>query len=113
MAEEQKEWAAIAVKLNEALRGCRLSPVQLAKRAGIDYHAARRYLRHGVANRTTGALRLCDFFAIHSDKSQKLQTPSDRLRRVLHESWDGSEAHAKLLAKLIGSTRPFKITERD
>ena len=113
MAESQEQWAVVAGKLNEALEGCRLSASELAKRAGIDYHAARRFLRHGVTNRTTGALRLCDFFSIPSGKQKQLQTRADRLHRALHESWDGSDAHAKLLAKLIGSTRAFKITERD
>lgn len=94
------------------MASCRLPPGELAKRAGIGYYAARRFLQHGVKNRTAAALKLCDFFEIPVDITQKVQNPGERLSRILRETWDGSDDHAKLLAKLISSTKPFKITHR-
>lgn len=111
--ELQRPWVHVVADLNKALAECRLSPDILGKKAGISYHSARRFLKNGVKKRSVGALKLCNAFAVSLRKKQKVQTELFlELANVLRDTWDGSEAHAELIASLIKSTKPFRIEGR-
>lgn len=111
MRKVQRPWRDIVADLNVALRECALSLRELAAMSGCDYHAVRRYKKHGAQNRNAAALTLCTFYKIPIHSSEKLQTESiDVIIGAVQEVWDGSDAHAELMTRLIRSTREFTVS---
>lgn len=107
----QTDWTTQRDELNRRLRAYQGGASSLKKAAKINYFAARRFLKNGVSNRTEAAIALCGLFGI--DKAQEPQ--SEELQKLVHlveQVWDGTPAHASLLAKLIRSTKPFAVEER-
>lgn len=113
----QSNWKATRHQLNQALSNCGLTPTQLANASDINYHAARRYLLRGATNHCSTALALCTFFGIPVSDHTEVQPPSgkslDELRGAIESYWDGSEEHARLIVRLIESTRPFRVIARE
>lgn len=89
--------------------------MELSIAANIDYHAARRALLNGIKNQTKLSDSLCTYFSIFHSK-HKVQTKENwskpKLRKVLEDVWDGSEAHAELIAQLLQSTKVFRIERK-
>lgn len=112
----QTSWAAARTLLNTKLGTYTGGPRTLSRAAGVDYHAARRLLKGMAHNRTDCAVRVCQFFGIEVQEVQTSSTDAARtleeLATLVKDVWDGTEAHAVLLKKLIDSTREFKVLER-
>lgn len=109
----QTSWAEIREELNQKLAQYCGDYRELSMASGISYDAARRFVLNGAKNWTKTAEKLCLHFCIiekttATDESENLQG----LIQLLEQTWDGSAAHAELLAKLIISTRSFKVEER-
>lgn len=107
----QKEWHQIAAELRAKMNECGLNPKSLSINAGINYDAAYRLIKGGLKRRSKAAFQLCDYFKI--DMTNNTISTTDKMRldisREIDTVWDGSEAHARLLQKLIRSTKEFAI----
>jgi hypothetical protein len=113
MKKVQRLWPDVAKDLNEKLRQCQLNNGALSKASGVNYHAIRRLRKQGVHNQSANAKMLCTYFKIALDSNVKLQTDEfSKLVSELESAWDGSESHAKLLTKLIRSTKSFRVEGR-
>jgi hypothetical protein len=113
MQNYQTKWDAACIELNKKLRQYDGRPFDLASDGEINYFAARRFLISGIKNRGRNAEKLCAFFKISIDETAKPRAGAlSDLTGVLRDVWDGSEAHAKLLARLIESTKSFRIEGR-
>ncbi|TCS37907.1 hypothetical protein EDC30_103199 [Paucimonas lemoignei] len=113
MQKLQKDWPIVCAILNHKLASFEGGPNELARLAGINYFAARRFLSDRVHNHTKNAEKLCEFFEIDITETAKVQTDLlEMLTGLVKQVWDGSAAHAELLAGLIKSTEPFKVAER-
>lgn len=113
MKKVQRKWPEVARDLNEQLAQCKLSYNQIASASGVGYYAIRRLKLGGVHNQSSNAKKLCGFFNISTEFDVKVQP--DVLAKLVSELtavWDGTEPHAKLLAKLIRSTKSFKVEGR-
>ncbi len=110
----QRSHDEILGDLNRCLGSCNLSFQQLSGGAKLSYHAARRYLTSRQAkNYNDSAKALCLFFGVKTEKTAKLQTePLEWMTQTIHEVWDGSEPHAKLIVELIKSTKSFRVNQR-
>lgn len=114
MQKLQNNWPVICAALNEKLATFDGRPGDLERISGIDYYAARRFLSKGVHNQNKNTRKLCEYFKIDLEESAKVQPdPLGMLTVLLQDVWDGSVPHAELLAKLIKSTKPFKVVERN
>lgn len=113
MKKVQRNWPDVARELNEQLTQSKLSYDQLASASGVGYYAIRRFKLNGVHNQSTNAKKLCCFFKIALEFEVKVQPDQfTKLVSELASVWDGSEPHAKLLAKLIRSTKSFRVEGR-
>lgn len=113
MKKVQRDWREIADVLNERLDRCALDNIELSRASHANYHAVRRLRLTGVHNRSANARKLCSFFKIPLTENVKPQT--DELAKLVSELetvWDGSAPHAKLLSKLIRSTKSFSVDDR-
>jgi hypothetical protein len=110
----QRNRDEIMADLNRCLGSCNLSFQQLAEGSRLSYHAARRYLTSRYAkNYNDSAKALCLFFGVATEETAKLQTgPLEWMTQTIHEVWDGSEPHARLIVELIKSTKSFKVNQR-
>lgn len=115
MNKVQNSWETTCSELNARLRAYDGSPQELSKSARVNYHAARRALLSGIKNQTKLSDSLCTYFKIYY-KEDKVQTRENwskpKLRKVLEDVWDGSEAHAELIAQLLQSTKVFRIERK-
>jgi hypothetical protein len=109
----QRNWSAVRDELNAKLRQSDCGYQSLAASAGVGYYAARRFILHGATNCTQTAKKLCIHFGIPLAESAKPQGDKlEELTALVQEVWDGTGPHAELLAKLIRSTRAFKVQDR-
>lgn len=113
MEKVQRLWPDVARELNEQLTQSKLSYNQLAKASGAGYYAIRRFRLSGVHKQSVNARKLCSFFNIAIEFDIKVQPGQfAKLVSELKAVWDGSEPHAKLLTKLIHSTKSFRVEGR-
>jgi hypothetical protein len=113
MQKQQSDWQAVRIELNEKLLNFHGRPKELADSAGINYFSARRFIVDGVKNCNANARKLCKHFGVGTQETAKQQISDlEMLTGLIDEVWDGSASHAKLIAGLIESTRPFKISKR-
>lgn len=113
MNKVQRSWADVAKDLEGHLDQRERSNSELSKASLVNYHAIRRMRIKGVHNQSSNAKRLCTFFGISLIHNVKVQTGEfDKLVYELGAAWDGSEPHAKLLTKLIRSTKSFRVEGR-
>lgn len=114
IAKVQRSWGVVCDELNTKLRQSDHNYKLLAIAAGISYDAARRFVLNGAKNQTATAEKLCLHFHIPLHETAKPQNCSKlgELTALVEEVWDGSGPHAELLAKLIKSTKPFKVQDR-
>jgi hypothetical protein len=113
MQNTQAIWDVARVKLNTALAQYKGSPTALAKASGVDFYAARRFLKYGAKSRGTNAYQLCAYFGIDGEQNAHFGTTEiTALHRLIAEVWDGTRPHAELLAKLIESTRAYAVNDR-
>ncbi|WP_293778440.1 hypothetical protein [uncultured Oxalicibacterium sp.] len=113
MQKVKTTWQLILPDLNAKLGGYKESPKALAEQCGINYFAARRFLTEGIKNRNKNAEKVCSFFGIELVKTEKVQPELlEDLKNLVTSVWDGSVPHAELIAELIKSTKPFRVTER-
>lgn len=113
MEKVQRKWPDVARELNEQLAQSKLSHKQLSIASGADYHAVRRFTLNGAHNQSGNARKLCSYFNITIEISQKVQP--DQFAKLVSElasAWDGSDSHANLIAKLIRSTKSFRVEGR-
>lgn len=109
----QRDWSIACGELNAKLQRCGRDYRSLAESAGISYYAARRFILAGAINYTQTAKKLCLHFGIPTIENAKLQNNKlEELTALVEEVWDGTSPHAELLAKLIKSTKPFKVQDR-
>lgn len=109
----QRDWGSVRDELNVKLSRFDGSYSRLSNAANIGYFAARRFLINGATNQTNTAKRLCSYFGVQLDETAKPQSNKlNELTDLVAEVWDGSGPHAELLAKLIQSTRQFKVQGR-
>lgn len=114
MKKVQRLWPDMANDLNEHLRRCELNNIELSKASDVNYHAIRRLRKYGVHNQSGNAKKLCSYFRISLDINLKVQPDEfGKLVSELESAWDGSEPHAKLLTKLIRSTKSFRVEGRE
>lgn len=77
------------------------STVQIARAAGLNQSCVYRAL-NGKPTRLTKNLRiLCEAAEIDLDSFAPDPTSNETLMSALKSSWDGTEAHAKFIAKLL------------
>lgn len=111
MKKVQRPWGDVVADLNVALKECDLSLHDLSALSGCNYFALWRYKHKGVSSRTKAAIGLCSFFKVSTEYFVKLQNnPIDTVIGAVQEAWDGSPAHAELMARLIRSTKEFSVT---
>lgn len=104
----------MAKDLEAHLKQSELNNSALSTASLVGYHAIRRMRINGVHNQSGNAKRLCTFFRISLEYSVKVQIGEfDKLVSELEAAWDGSEPHAKLLTKLIRSTKSFRVEGRE
>lgn len=113
MHKSEVEWGVVRAKLNDVLAHYEGSPTTLSRAAGVDFYAIRRFLNKGVKSRGSNAFQLCAYFGIEATRNAQSElTELHDLHKLLDEVWDGTHPHAKLLAKLIESTRDYIAEER-
>lgn len=113
MNKVQRTWPEVARDLNQQLALNNLDYKTLASASGASYYAVRRLKLGGVHNQSINAKKLCTYFNIKIDIEVKVQTDHfSKLVSELEAVWDGSEPHAKLLSKLIRSTKSFRVEGR-
>lgn len=113
MQNNQRSWSSIASELRKKIDESGLEPGEIASKACIDYHAARRLCRGGLRNSSKNAIMLCHFFGVPLHENAKMQNLShNHLYECINQIWDGSQAHAELIMELIKSTQPFQFTSR-
>jgi len=109
MPELETSHETVINEVNRFLREAKLSPAELARGAGISYHAARRLLYRGVKNRTNNAERVYRSLPGLRDKMQQSQLPAkEALYQACTVWWDGSVEHAKLIEALAQVTRNYR-----
>lgn len=114
MKKVQRLWSEVANDLSEHLRRCDLNNVDLSIASRAHYHAIRRFRKDGVHNQSGNAKKLCSYFKISFFYDAKVQPDEfGKLVLELESAWDGSEPHAKLLTKLIRSTKSFRVEGRE
>lgn len=114
MKKVQQLWSGVANDLSEHLQRCELNNSELSKASHVSYYAIRRLRIYGVHNQSGNAIKLCTFFGISLDRNVKVQPDGfGKLVSELEAAWDGSEQHAKLLTKLIRSTKSFRVEGRE
>lgn len=112
-AKVQRNWSVVCDELNARLRQSDCDYQSLATSANISYYAARRFVLNGARNCTQTAKKLCLHFGIPLAESAKVQGDKlGELTALVQQVWDGTGPHAELLAKLIRSTKPFKVQDR-
>lgn len=113
MQKHQVDWPAARELIKAKLTQYKDRPGVLAREAGIGYFAARRFILNGVHNRGKNVDKLCNFFGIKVTETVKVQKGTlGELSDLLREVWDGTEAHAQLIGKLIESTKTFRVEGR-
>lgn len=113
MKKVQRKWPDVARELNEQLAQNKLSYKQLAAASGVSYHAVRRFTLNGVHNQSDNTRKLCSYFNIPIEFGKKVQPDQfAKLVAELESAWDGSDSHANLIAKLIRSTKSFRVEGR-
>lgn len=113
MKKVQRDKAAVIAEINNHLSNWKDGYKSLSNGANINYYAARRAILNGLKNESELINKLCTFFNIEQNNSDKVQNSTfELLTETLRETWDGSEPHAELLHNLIKSTKPFKVQGR-
>lgn len=113
MQKVQTPWTSACKELNKKLRQYKGSPTSLSRESGVSYFAVRRFMLSGVHNRNENVEKLLLHFSISIDETANAgEKTLGELNNVLRDAWDGSEGHAELLAKLIQSTKSFKVEGR-
>jgi len=113
MQNNQVYWPAARMQLGKKLKQYKDRPRDLAREADINYFSARRFILNGVHNRSRNVEKLCNLFGINVSKNAKMQIDSiGALTGLLRNVWDGTDAHAQLIGKLIESTKPFRVEDR-
>jgi hypothetical protein len=108
----QRQWPAIAAELYQHLKECSMSDMELSVAAAVNYFAIRRLRESGVKNQTKNATKLCSFFKISLvDEAEVQNGQLEALIDEIGSVWDGSEAHAKLLTRLLRATKGLKIMD--
>lgn len=114
MQKVQRQWKDVAKDLEAHLTQCKLNYSELSTASCVDYYAIRRMRISGIHNQTNNAKDLCTYFKIPIVLKVKVQPDEfGRLVSELESTWDGSEPHAKLLTKLIRSTKSFRVEGRE
>lgn len=110
MQKLQRPWSEISVELQRCVRESGLTYKQLSEQAVIDYFAARRIINGHLKNRTDAATTVCSFFKIDLFYPDKMQSNAGKeILDAITAIWDGTDAHAQLLVKLIEGTARFKV----
>lgn len=110
MALTQTTWPQIARELSELLDSSKLSYKRLSDQTGVDYFAVRRLKLGGVKRRTANAIALCKYFGINANRVEETPGHLDEIVAEIKATWDGSDAHARLLIDLVRTTRRFKVS---
>jgi hypothetical protein len=110
----KRPWSNVAADLEVALKAIDKNPMWLESQTGVKHHAIRRMRNGLLKNRTDNAEKLCAYFEIPLIESEKLRI-SDALdfTQVIQRIWDGSQAHAELIIKLIESTHGFSVRKEN
>ncbi|TMK40055.1 MAG: helix-turn-helix transcriptional regulator [Actinobacteria bacterium] len=74
----------------------------LAERAGVHQATVSRALKRQPSRRTAAYARLCSYMQQYAASRP---APTDPVLDAVRETWDGSEEHARALAKLILASR--------
>jgi hypothetical protein len=109
----QRKWREVAIELRAKLNEWNHSLTVLSKASGVKYDAIYRMHKGGLERRSRPAFELCKFFGINTSNTKSEQSQlKESLHADLDQVWDGSVAHAKLLVKLIRSTKGFGVQEK-
>ena len=106
MANNTRPLSEISEDINRFLASYSGGQEALAKAMGVSQSTISRALRGGTRKRLSKGLRsLCNYAGISLTKPVVAFTPDPRtnpdLISALAEVWDGSSAHARVLAKII------------
>lgn len=81
-----------------------ISESRLAKLAGVNQSTVNRVAQQSRPRRrmSKGLIKLCSYAGISRSISIEINpSQSDELMRAMRLAWDGTEAHAKALARVI------------
>lgn len=102
MEKLQQPWLKIISELQNRLKSSEVSLRQVSKDSGVDYYAVRRYAYGQGKNRTTNAIRLCNYYGIATEVAEaRMDAREQELIDIIRTVWDGTPSHAKLLLRLI------------
>lgn len=84
----------------------KLSQAQVALAAGVNQATVSRVLRRHPLRHSAALVKLCNYAGVSSTESEGLSlSGSASVVRAFEEVWDGSEAHAISIARIIEATR--------
>lgn len=111
----QISWSEARNIANSLIKESRIKPKELSILCGIDYFAARRFIRNGITNETNAAKKICKHFKIEFSETAKINKVQkltiDDLNSTLADVWDGTESHATFLINMIKLTKSFTIKQ--
>jgi transcriptional regulator with XRE-family HTH domain len=103
----------ISEQLHAYMRARKLSQSELASRAGVNQATVSRALRKQPTRHSRALQRLCIYADIEYGEGPKSTTSSSKLIiEAFQEVWDGTDAHAAAIARIIQASkglRPEKI----
>lgn len=111
MHKVKRPFKDVAHDISEHKKRSKLTQSQYAKACGVSQSTISRLLRNGEQrqNDTEMLKKICNYANCDLYKKQSIEPQSnEHLMKALSEVWDGTEQHAKVLAKMIrcfGSSR--------
>ncbi|WP_150680068.1 helix-turn-helix domain-containing protein [Pandoraea pneumonica] len=100
--------SSIGIKIGQKLRRAGMTQTEIAARFGISQSQVSRIFSGKVTRRTESFDALLLFAdRISPDARRRSPRTNDTLMQALADVWDGSEAHASAIARVIRSLRAF------
>lgn len=108
MQSTNKPWLDLRTELEICLADSQLTTAELAKKAGLNYHAVRRLRLAGVKNQTENTSRLCIFFGITAKRPRPADVRQE-LAAAIAAVTSGTTVEAGLLLEIATLLSRFDI----
>lgn len=85
-----------------------ISQNTLAERANVSQSTVSRAMKSGTARHSAARIRLFSFIHEYADSAEETALGVQRVARAFERIWDGSEAHAAAVARIIDASRGLR-----
>ncbi|VVD79824.1 hypothetical protein PIN31115_01054 [Pandoraea iniqua] len=100
---------SLGIRIGQKLRRAGMTQTEIAAQFGISQSQVSRIFAGKVGKRTESFDALLSYAdRISPDARRRSPRNNDTLMQALEDVWDGSEAHASAIAKVIRSLKAFQ-----